>query len=59
MEKARLSKLQIIAFEMLKGKKDLLNCDEDTKTQSILDACDFAAMFLDLSEDPEMTWNKK
>ncbi len=58
MENEKLNKLQQVALEMLKRKIDTINYDADEQTERIERACDFAAMFISISEDPEMTWNK-
>lgn len=52
-----LTKIQKIALELLKGKTDILFTNADKKTEIIYDACDFAEMFIAISEDPMMTWN--
>lgn len=54
-----LSKLEYIALKMLEGKTDLIRVNDEQKIKFIVEAFEFAKLFLDISEDKEMDWNKE
>jgi len=53
----KLSKLQQIALELLKGKNYIVYLDDEAKMKVIIECHKTAKLFLDVSNDQEMTWN--
>jgi len=53
----KLSKLQKIALELIKGKTDILFLNDEKKIELIVNCHKFAKLFIEISEDAEMSWN--
>lgn len=51
----QLTKRQIIALEILKGHRGLIDGNEDKQATMISNALDFADYFIDISEDEQGT----
>jgi hypothetical protein len=53
----KLSKLQQIALELLKCKTYIMYLSDDEIIKLITECHRIAGLFLEISEDQEMTWN--